>query len=56
MQNHVDALDQVYAEAIAAGPPPAPAVDWWRMRMRIAAEEAWDAGLRERTREDLGFS
>ncbi len=52
---HVDAMLDVYREVIALGPPEPPSVEWWRARMRIAAEEEWDESLKKRTAEELGF-
>ena len=55
LAQHVSAVQGVYDEVVALGPPEKPDVDWWGGRMRIAAEEEWDEGLKKRTAAELGF-
>jgi len=53
---HVERVLAIYGEVLAAGAPPAPPDDWWRARMRRAAEEEWDRSLARRTAAELGFA
>ena len=46
---------EIYAELVQAGAPEVGPVDWWRQRLQVAAEEAWDESLSRRTPEELGF-
>jgi len=53
---HVEHVLTVYDRALRLGPPERPAVDWWRARMRQGQEEEWDASLKQRSAEELGFA
>ena len=55
MEEHVGAMRAVYAAAHAEGAPEAPTVDWWKAKMRAAAESEWDESLKRRSAEELGF-
>ncbi len=52
---HVERVLALYREVLAAGPPAAPAEDWWRPRLRRAAEEDWDRSLARRSAGELGL-
>jgi len=53
---HAESVEEVYAAAVAAGPPPVEPEDWWRTRMQRTRLQAWDDSLRARSAEDLGFA
>ena len=53
--DHVELVLATYGEVLAAGAPAAPPEDWWRARMRSAAEEEWDRALARRSAAELGF-
>jgi len=53
---HVERVLAVYAAARAAGPPEAPARDWWEARLRRAEQRDWDQALSQRSPEELGFA
>ena len=52
---HVEAMLAVYEDVLRAGAPAPPAEEWWRARMQLEAERAWDASLARSSPEELGL-
>ena len=56
VDEHVERAVALYAEAVEAGAPAVPALDWWQTKLRNTTEEQWDQSLTQRSAEELGFA